>query len=64
MFDRQPRTILANNQQTGQQLIFNLTVIIQGNAKKADVQDAMRTTYGDMQNMLQKAAKKKARVAF
>lgn len=64
MFDRQPRTILANNQQAGQQLIFNPTVIIQGNAKKADVQDAMRTTYGDMQNMLQKAAKKKARVAF
>ncbi len=64
MFDRQPRTILANNQQAGQQLIFNPTVIIQGNAKKADVQDAMRTTYGDMQNMLQKATKKKARVAF
>lgn len=64
MFDRQPRTILANNQQAGQQLIFNPTVIIQGNAKKADVQDAMRTTYGDVQNMLQKAAKKKARVAF
>lgn len=64
MFDRQPRTILANNQQAGQQLIFNPTVIIQRNAKKADVQDAMRTTYGDMQNMLQKAAKKKARVAF
>lgn len=64
MFDRQPRTILANNQQAGQQLIFNPTVIIQGNAKKADVQDAMRTTYGDVQNMLQKAAKKKARVTF
>lgn len=64
MFDRQPRTILANDQQAGQQLIFNPTVIIQGNAKKADVQDAMRTTYGDVQNMLQKAAKKKARVAF
>lgn len=64
MFDRQPRTILANDQQAGQQLIFNPTVIIQGNAKKADVQDAMRTTYGDVQNMLQKAAKKKARVTF
>lgn len=64
MFDRQPRTILSNSQQTAQQLIFNPTVIIQGNAKKADVQDAMRTTYGDVQNMLQKAAKKKARVAF
>lgn len=64
MFDRQSRTILANNQQAGQQLIFNPTVIIQGNAKKADVQDAMRTTYGDVQNILQKAAKKKARVAF
>lgn len=64
MFDRQPRTILSNSQQTAQQLIFNPTVIIQGNAKKADVQDAMRTTYGDVQNMLQKAAKKKARVTF
>lgn len=65
MFNNNQRNIIGSSQtQEGQKLVFSPTIIIQGNAKKEEVQDALKVTYSDVQNLMQKAVKKKERVAF